>query len=74
MADKKLNDSDMKKVIASKIGSSEEEIDSLVESQADNDDAWEEPIQIRRKQEGSLHLPADLMTQFMGEKHNAKKS
>ena len=74
MADKKLNDSDMKKVIASKIGSSEEEIDSLVESQAECDDAWEEPIQVRWKQEDSLHFPADLMTQTMDDKDNAKKS
>lgn len=53
---------------------SEEEIDNLVESQADNNEAWEEPIQVRRKQEDSLPLPADLRTPIMGEKHNAKKS
>ena len=39
---------------------SEEEIDNLVESQADNDEAWDEPIQVRRKQENSLSLPTDL--------------
>lgn len=32
----------------------EEEIDNLVESQADNNEAWEEPIQVRRKQEDSF--------------------
>jgi hypothetical protein len=39
---------------------SEEEIDNLVESQADQDEAWDAPIQVRRKQEDSLSLPADL--------------
>jgi hypothetical protein len=50
---------------------SEEEIDRLVESEADNDDAWEEPIQVRRKQEDSLPLPADLATRaaFLAKLH-----
>ncbi len=39
---------------------SEEEIDTLVESQAANDETWDEPIQVRRKQKDSLSLPADL--------------
>ena len=39
---------------------SEEEIDNLIESQADNDEAWDEPIQVRRKQKDSLSLPTDL--------------
>lgn len=39
---------------------SEEEIDKLAESQADDDDAWDEPIQVTRKQENSLSLPKDL--------------
>ncbi|MBS1786548.1 MAG: hypothetical protein JST85_02430 [Acidobacteria bacterium] len=39
---------------------SEEEIDDLVESQAGDDKAWEEPIQVIRKQENSLSLPKDL--------------
>lgn len=37
-----------------------EEIDNLVESQADNDEAWDEPVQVRRKPEDSLSLPANL--------------
>ena len=50
----------MAKNKTSKRAISEQEIDSLVESQADNDEAWDEPIQVRRKPEGSLSLPADL--------------
>ena len=39
---------------------SEEEIDNLVESQADDAEAWDEPIQVKRKQADSLSLPTDL--------------
>lgn len=39
---------------------SEEEIDKLVESQTDNNEAWDEPIQVKRKQANSLSLPTDL--------------
>ncbi|MEP7336838.1 MAG: hypothetical protein ABI977_03770 [Acidobacteriota bacterium] len=39
---------------------SEEEIDKLVESQADDDQAWDEPTQVTRNQENPLSLPADL--------------
>ncbi len=39
---------------------SQAEIDNLVESQADDDDAWEEPILVKRKKEDSLSLPANL--------------
>ncbi len=39
---------------------SEEEIDKLVESQANNDEAWSKPIQVKRKQSNSLSLPTDL--------------
>ncbi len=57
---------------------SEEEIDSLVESEADNDDAWEEPVQVRRKHEDTLPLPADLAARaaFLAKLHkepNAKE-
>ncbi len=39
---------------------SQEEIDNLVESQADDEDAWDAPIQVKRKKEDSLSLPANL--------------
>ena len=39
---------------------SEEEIDALVEVQADDDEAWDAPVQVRRKQKDVLSLPADL--------------
>jgi hypothetical protein len=39
---------------------SEEEIDSLVEAQADDDEAWQAPVQVNRRQEDVLSLPADL--------------
>lgn len=39
---------------------SEEEIDHIVESQANDDEAWDEPIQVSGRRETSLSLPADL--------------
>ena len=39
---------------------SEAEIDNLVESQADDAEAWDAPIQVKRKQEDSLALPTEL--------------
>lgn len=38
----------------------EEEIDKIVESQADDDSAWGKPIQVRRANPGSIALPAEL--------------
>lgn len=38
----------------------EEEIDKIVESQADDDSAWEKPIEVRRATPSSLALPAEL--------------
>jgi hypothetical protein len=40
---------------------SEEEIDKIVESQADDDSAWGKPIEIRRARPESLALPAELL-------------
>ncbi len=39
---------------------SEEEIDNLVESEADDDAAWDEPILVSGKRQTSLSLPAEL--------------
>jgi hypothetical protein len=39
---------------------SQEEIDEIVVSQADDDSAWEKPISVRRKKPASLSIPAEL--------------
>ncbi|HLG17572.1 MAG TPA: hypothetical protein VJH03_24220 [Blastocatellia bacterium] len=39
---------------------SEEEIDRIVESQADNNSAWAKPIRVRRSQPTSVSIPAEL--------------
>lgn len=38
----------------------EKEIDSIVESQADDDSAWERPIEVRQAKPASLSIPAEL--------------
>ena len=38
----------------------EQEIDRIVESQADNDSAWEKPIKVRRARTASVSIPAEL--------------
>jgi hypothetical protein len=38
----------------------EKEIDGIVESQADDDSSWEEPIKVRRSKPASLSIPAEL--------------
>ena len=40
---------------------SEEEIDKIIEIEADNDAAWEEPIAVQRPGMTSLSLPSDLV-------------
>jgi len=39
---------------------SEEEIDELVVAQADDESAWEQPIQVRRSKTASVTLPSEL--------------
>jgi hypothetical protein len=39
---------------------SEQEIDQIVVSQADDDSAWESPIQVRRTEPALVSIPADL--------------
>ncbi len=39
---------------------SEEEIDQLVISQADDDAAWEDPVRVTKRRSASLSLPAVL--------------
>jgi len=38
----------------------EQEIDRIVESQADDDSAWDKPIKVRRAKPASLSIPAEL--------------
>lgn len=39
---------------------SEEEIDALVEAQADDDSAWDESVGVHRTESASVSLPSDL--------------
>ena len=49
----------------------EEEIDRLVEMQADDDSAWGKPIEVRRAKPASLALPAELAARaaFLAQMH-----
>ena len=55
---------------------SEEEIDNLVESQADDDDAWDEPILVSGKRQASLSLPAELAARaaFLAKLHKEQNT
>src|SRR6266699_2549787 len=39
---------------------SEEEIDTIVEAQGADDSAWEEPIEVRKREAASVSIPAGL--------------
>ncbi len=54
---------------------SEQEIDGIVELQADDDSAWEKPIRARKKRPASLSIPADLAARaaFLARLHRDKK-
>jgi hypothetical protein len=53
----------------------EEEIDGIVESQVDEDSAWEKPIRVRRARPASLSIPAELAARaaFLAKLHREKK-
>ena len=53
---------------------SEPEIDQIVESQAEDDAAWQKPIKVRRAKLMSLSLPADLAARaaFLARLHREK--
>jgi hypothetical protein len=53
---------------------SEGEIDKIVESQAEDDSAWERPIKVRRAKSTALSLPADLAARaaFLARLHREK--
>ncbi len=57
-----------------KVQLSREEIDEAVESLADDNSAWEKPVQVRRAREASLSLPAELAARaaFLTKLHREK--
>jgi hypothetical protein len=53
---------------------SEEKIDDIVISQADNDSEWEEPILVRKTKSTSLSIPAELAARAAFLAHLHKES
>jgi len=53
---------------------SEEDIDKIVESEAQDDSAWERPIKVRRAKSTALSLPAELAARaaFLARLHREK--
>jgi hypothetical protein len=53
---------------------SEEDIDKMVMAQADDDSAWEKPIQVRTQKATSVLIPGDLATRaaFLAKLHKEK--
>jgi hypothetical protein len=52
----------------------EEEIDKIVESQADDDSAWGKPIKVQRATPASVSIPAELAARaaFLAKLHREK--
>jgi hypothetical protein len=52
------------------------EVDAIVESQADDDSAWEKPIKVKRARLASLSIPAKLAAraEFLAKLHREKKT
>ncbi len=50
-----------------------EDIDNLVVAEAENDSAWEAPVQVRRGTRGAISIPADLAARaaFLAQVHRA---
>jgi hypothetical protein len=53
---------------------SEGDIDKIVESQAEEDSAWERPIKVRREKSTAVSLPAELAARaaFLAKLHREK--
>jgi hypothetical protein len=53
---------------------SEQEIDQIVVTQADDDSAWGKPIRVRKTQPASLSIPAELAARaaFLAQIHRTK--
>lgn len=54
----------------------QEEIDAIVESQASDDSAWENPIKVRSAKLGALSIPAQLAAraEFLAKLHREKRT
>ena len=57
-----------------RLTASQEEIDKVVELQADDESAWEEPIQIHKKKPRAVSIPAGLAARaaFLARLHREK--
>lgn len=55
---------------------SQEEIDAAVEAHADDDSAWEKPIQVRKKKPASVSIPAELAARvaFLAQLHRERNA
>lgn len=55
---------------------SEEEIDRIVESEADTDSAWDKALQVRKGKPASLPIPADLAVRaaFLAKLHKERNT
>jgi hypothetical protein len=53
----------------------EEEIDNIVESQAEDESAWEKPVKVSRAKPASLLIPAELAARaaFLAKLHREDK-
>ena len=53
---------------------SQEEIDRIVEAQASDDSAWEEPVKVEKTEAASLSIPAHLAARasFLARLHREK--
>ena len=53
---------------------SEQEIDNIIESQVEDDSAWEQPIQVRKGRSTSISISAELAARaaFLAKLHREK--
>ena len=60
---------------SARTSSSEGEIDTIVDSQAEEDSAWERPIKVRRAKSTAVSLLAELAARaaFLARLHREKK-
>ena len=53
---------------------SEKEIDELVRAQADDDSAWEKPVQVRRSKSAAVSIPAEVASRACIENQPLRES
>ena len=53
----------------------EKEIDNIVESQVDDDSAWEKPVKVRRAKSATLSIPGELAARaaFLAKVHRENR-